>query len=90
MNLLQRCSCNVTLVGLCLASVTGAYAQVGSINSAVVTTHVFNDVPGAIPTVINTFVNPNVGVISLSESGVSAPGCLEVREWSRRLPIPKQ
>jgi hypothetical protein len=73
MNLLQRYSCNVTISGLCLAAVTGAYAQVSSIDSAVIVPRVFNNIPGATFTGVNTFVNPNIGVISLSEAGVSAP-----------------
>jgi hypothetical protein len=61
-----------TLVGLCLAAASGAYAQVSSITSAVVVPRVYNDVPGATGAYINTFVNPNVGIISLGETGMSA------------------
>jgi hypothetical protein len=56
----------MTLVGLCLAVVTGAYAQVGSINSATIS-HLFNDMPGATVTPVNSYP----GSISLSESGVT-------------------
>jgi hypothetical protein len=53
------------LVGLVAA--TGAYAQVSTINSSVVTSRVFNDIPGA------TFTSINSYNISLSETGVSKP-----------------
>jgi hypothetical protein len=74
MNLLQRCSCNVTICGLCLAAVTGAYAQVSSINSAIITPRVFNDVPGAAGTYINNLGNPQNDTLSISlgEAGMSA------------------
>jgi hypothetical protein len=55
----------VTVLGL--AAATGAYAQVSTINSSVVTSRVFNDIPGAKFTGINSYN------ISLSEAGVSAP-----------------
>jgi len=51
-----------------LSFATGALAQVSSINSAVVTPRVFNDVPGATFTAVNSYP----GSISLSESGVSS------------------
>src|ERR1039457_2208758 len=55
----------VTFLGLVAA--TGAYAQVSSINSAVITSRVFNDIPGA------TFTSVNGFFTSLSEAGVSRP-----------------
>jgi hypothetical protein len=55
----------VTLLGLVAA--TGAYAQIGTINSAVITSRVFNDIPGA------TFTSVNGFFTSLSEAGVSRP-----------------
>jgi hypothetical protein len=55
----------VTVLGFMAA--TGAYAQIGTINSSVVTPRVFNDIPGA------TFTSINSYNISLSETGVSAP-----------------
>ena len=67
----------VALLGL--AAATGAYAQISSINSAVGTTHVFNDIPGSTPT-----VNPNYPAsFSLGEAGVSKPvaGGLERDIW---------
>jgi hypothetical protein len=68
MNSLQHCTCKATLIGLCLAFASGAYAQVGSINSAVITPRVFNDVPGA----VGTYLNSYPGSITLGESGMSA------------------
>ena len=67
MNLLQRCSCNVTICGLCLAAASGAYAQFGTppINSAVITPRVFNDYPSA----TGTYLNSYPGSITLGESG---------------------
>jgi hypothetical protein len=49
-----------------LVAATGAYAQVGTINSVIVTPRVFNDIPGATFTYVNGFYT------SLSEAGVSA------------------
>lgn len=52
-------------LGLTLA--TGAYAQVSSINSAIIVPRVFNDIPGATGNYVNSYPS-----ISLSESGVSS------------------
>jgi hypothetical protein len=68
MTSLQRYTCTATIIGLCLAAASGAYAQVGSINSAI-TSHLFNDIPGATPAYFNGYP----GLISLSEYGVSKP-----------------
>jgi hypothetical protein len=68
MNSLQRYTCKATIIGLCLAAASGAYAQVGSINSVIIS-HVFNDIPGATP----AYGNGYPGLISLSEYGVSKP-----------------
>jgi hypothetical protein len=65
MRILKHCLYYATLVGLVAA--TGAYAQVSTINSSVVTSRVFNDIPGA------TFTSINSYNISLSETGVSKP-----------------
>ena len=65
MTLLQRCACCATLIGL--AAVTGANAQVSSINSAIVTSRVFNDITNATFTGANNYPSS----ISFSESGVS-------------------
>jgi hypothetical protein len=68
MNSLQRYTCKATLIGLCLAAASGAYAQVSSINSVIIS-HTFNDMPGATPSSFNSYP----GIITLSESGVSKP-----------------
>jgi len=68
MNSLQRCTSQATLIVLCLAAASGAYAQVSSINSTIIS-HVFNDIAGATPSHVNAYP----GLISLSESGVSKP-----------------
>jgi hypothetical protein len=52
-----------------LTVLSGAYAQISSINSAIVMPRLFNDIPGA----IGTYVNSYPGSISLAESGVSQP-----------------
>jgi hypothetical protein len=52
-----------------LAAISGAYAQINSIHSAVVTTHVFNDVTNAVPFVFNNYPS----FILIAETGVSAP-----------------
>jgi len=69
MNSLQRYTCKATLIGFCLAAASGAYAQVSSINSAIIVPRVFNDVPGA----VGTYNNSYPGSITLGESGMSAP-----------------
>ena len=66
MSPMKRLTCFATLVGL--AAATGAYAQIGTINSAVIQSRVFNDIPGATFTGVNNYPS----LISLSESGVSA------------------
>jgi hypothetical protein len=66
MTSLQRYTCKATLVGLCLAAASGAYAQVSSINSVIIS-HVFNDIPGATPSSFNSYP----GSVTLNESGVS-------------------
>jgi hypothetical protein len=68
MTSLQRYTCKATLVGLCLAAASGAYAQVSSINSVIIS-HVFNDIPGATPSSFNSYP----GNVTLNESGVSRP-----------------
>jgi hypothetical protein len=69
MNFLRRCTCQATLLGLCLAAASGAYAQVGTINSAIINPRVFNDVPGA--TFTPTYFYP--ALIGFNEQNVSAP-----------------
>jgi hypothetical protein len=80
MNSLQRYTCKAAIIGLCLAAASGAYASVGSINSAIVFP-TWNDVPGATRTYVNTFVNPNIGLISLNEAGVSGGGYANRDLW---------
>jgi hypothetical protein len=65
MTFLKRYTCYATVVGL--AAVTGAYAQITTVNSAVVTPRVFNDVPGAAFGAANGYPNS----IWLEEAGVS-------------------
>ena len=65
MSFLQRCTRFATLAALTIA--TGASAQISSINSAVIQSRVFNDVPGATFSGINSYPS----FIALSESGVS-------------------
>jgi len=78
MKSLQHYICNATLIGLCLAATSGAYAQVGSINSVVIS-HVFNDMAGATVTPVNSYP----GSVTLSESGVTrvASGGLNRDVW---------
>ena len=69
MNSLKQIKCPATIIVLCLAAVSGANAQVSSINSAFVTTRAFNDVPGAALTSFNLYPS----IVLFSEVGVSAP-----------------
>lgn len=66
MSLTQSYTRYTAVLGLLAA--TGAYAQVGSINSAIITPRVFNDIPGATGTYINNYGSS----ITFGESGVSA------------------
>jgi hypothetical protein len=66
---LQKNACCAVLAGCGLFAVNAAYAQVSSINSAVIMPRVFNDIPGA----TGAYINGYPGSISLSESGVSQP-----------------
>ena len=69
MTLLQRYTCNATLIGLCLGAASGAYAQgVNSINSAIINTRVWSDIPGAILTASDSYPS----AISFNEQNVSA------------------
>jgi hypothetical protein len=66
----------VTLLGFVAA--TGAYAQVSSINSVIVTPRVFNDIPGA----TGTYPNNYPSSVGLGESGVStASGFADRDVW---------
>jgi hypothetical protein len=55
-----------TLIGLCLAVATGAWAQISSINSALITPRVFNDFPNAVSNINNSYPSS----ITIGESGV--------------------
>ncbi len=65
MTFLKRYTCWATLIGFTAA--TGALAQINTINSAVVTPRVFNDIPSAAQVGVNLYP----GAISLTEAGVS-------------------
>jgi hypothetical protein len=70
MKISPRITCTAALIGLFLALTGGAYAQVGSINSATIVPRVFNDIPGATFASVNSYP----GSIVLGESGVSKTG----------------
>jgi hypothetical protein len=71
MTSLQRYTCKATLVGLCLAAASGAYAQVSSINSAMIVSNLFSPrIPGSVFSSVNAYN----AVISLNEANVSSPG----------------
>ncbi len=57
------------LVIIGFAAARGVYALQSSMPSAVVTTHVFNDIPAAVPFTANVYPS----FIFLAENGVSAP-----------------
>jgi hypothetical protein len=65
MNSLNRCFYVPLLTGVCLVATSGAFAQISSINSAVITPRVFNDYPGATGTYVNNYASST----SLGESG---------------------
>lgn len=72
MTRLRSITCFASLV--CLGAANAAFGDgVTLINSAVVTTHVFNDVPSATPFVFNNYTSSGGGFILLGENGVSAP-----------------
>src|SRR5450756_2806775 len=77
MTSLQRYTCNAALIGLCLAAANGAYAQVGSINSAKINPRVWGDIPLA---TLNT-VSLYPAVISFSEANVSGTGYANRDTW---------
>src|ERR1700758_1148878 len=62
----RRCA---LFIGLVLGAANGAVAQVSSINSAILQSHVFNDVPASVFTGINQYPSS----ITLGETGMSAP-----------------
>jgi len=68
MTVTYRIALSLTLVAVGFASVGGARAQVSSINSVYIHPRVFNDIPGA----TGTYLNSYPGSVTLGESGVSA------------------
>jgi len=80
MNLMHRNTRVWTLVGLCLAVANGAWAQISSINSAVIDPRVFNNFPGA----VGTYINNYPGSITIGESGAysSTAGGLDRDIWN--------
>ena len=77
MTSLPRYMCKATLLALCLAAANGAYAQIGSINSAIVNQRVFNDVPGATLTTVSSYPS----TISFNEQNVSGSGFANRDTW---------
>ena len=63
----QRCRCYATLLGLAVA--TGAYAQINTINSAIIQARDFNDVPSSSLSIVDNYPSS----IQISDFGVSAP-----------------
>lgn len=55
----------VTLIGLCLAVANGAWAQISSINSVVITPRFFNNFPTATSNIVNNYPSS----ITMAESG---------------------
>jgi hypothetical protein len=80
MNLMHRNTRVWTLIGLGLAVANGAWAQISSINSAVINPRVFNNFPGA----VGTYVNNYPGSITIGESGAysSTAGGLDRDIWN--------
>jgi hypothetical protein len=68
MSLARRFAASPILLGLGFAAATGAYGQVGTINSVVVSPRVYNDVTNAILTVVTNYPS----LISFSEKDVSS------------------
>src|ERR1039458_656842 len=68
MNSFQRCRCYASAIGFCLASASGAYAQVSSINSACIDARVFDDVPSATLTTVDNYPS----TVSFAEQNVSS------------------
>lgn len=79
MRLMQRNTRVWTITALCLTAATGAWAQISSINSAVVTPRVFNDFPGA----TGNYVNNYPGSITIGETGAgrATSGGLDRDTW---------
>jgi hypothetical protein len=69
MTFFERGACCATLIGLGFAAPNAAYGQVSSINSDILHTREFDDVPVAGLVVVNNYPS----LISFTEQGVSAP-----------------
>ena len=66
MNFLQRCSCNVILIGLCLGAANGGYAQ--AINGYYPNPYVFNNDPGSTLTITPAApINANPATININD-----------------------
>src|SRR5271154_5662699 len=78
MNTSQHYTRKAILMSLCLAASSAAYAQVGGINSVIIS-HVFNDMSGATESPVDSYP----GSVTLSESGVTraASGGLNRDVW---------
>jgi hypothetical protein len=68
MNYLQRCTSGAAIIGLCFATSSGAYAQVSSINSAIISPRVWDDIPAATLTTVANYSSQ----ISFDEQNVSS------------------
>jgi len=77
MNSLQRYTCKATIIGLCLACTSGAYAQVSSINSAYIdpNSNFQPPIPGSVFT-SSSSGNPQNDTlnVSLNEANLSSTG----------------
>jgi hypothetical protein len=75
----NRISVTLAVVGICLAAASGAYAQISTINSAVINSRVFNDMPSA----TGNYINAYPGSITLGETGAfrSTSGGLDRDYW---------
>lgn len=77
MNFLQRCSCNVTLIGLCLGAANGGYAQ--AINGYYTNPRVYNDNPGSTLTITPAApINVNPATITIRDEWTLPAG------WANR------
>jgi len=83
MKFLHRSMSISTLVGICLAVASGAYAQVMTINSVVISPRVYNDVPGATLTTTTAVSGyPAIpSLISFTEQNVSGSGYANRDQW---------
>jgi hypothetical protein len=67
--------CFAAAIGFALVAVNTAYAQVSSIDSAFIDPGIFQPIiPGSVFSDVNSFVNPNVGSVVLTETGVTNAG----------------